>query len=108
VRSADPTGAPPSTAISEEASPEIASDPFTETFAEEIYQPFDPLVPLTITFDTGGVGSYFQAVLPEAVSPDVAAVTVYVAVPEPDGRLIVQLPLQEIGTLPALPVMVKA
>ena len=91
-----------------EASPEIASDPLAEAFTVEIYQPFSPLVPLTFTSDTGGLGSYFQVVLPEAVSPDMAAVTVYVAAPEPDGRLIVQLPIQEIGTLPALPVMVKA
>ena len=91
-----------------EASPEIASEPLAEAFTVEIYQPFDPLVPLTFTFVTGGVGSYFQVVLPEAVSPEMAAVMVYVAVPEPGGRLIVQLPLQEIGTLPALPVMVKA
>jgi hypothetical protein len=91
-----------------EANPEIASEPLAKAFTVEMYQPFDPLVPLTFTFDTGGAGSYFQVILPEAVSPDVAAVTVYVAVPEPGGRLIVQLPLHEIGTLPALPVIVKA
>jgi hypothetical protein len=66
------------------ASPEIESEPLAEAFTCETYQPFDPLVPLTFTFEMGGVGSYFQVVLPDAVSPE-AAVTVYEAVPPDAG-----------------------
>ncbi len=54
----------------------MESEPSAEAFTCETYQPFDPLVPLIFIFDTGGDGSYHQALLPEAVFPDVAAVTV--------------------------------
>ena len=36
----------------------------------------DPIFPLRFKSGTGGSGSYFQFVLPEALSPDAAAVTI--------------------------------
>ncbi len=72
---ADPAAAIPSTDRVALAKPEIESEPLAEAFTCETYQPFDPLVPLTLTFEMGGVGSYHQFVPPEAVNPD-EAVTV--------------------------------
>ena len=62
--------------ITVEANPDSASEPLAEAFTAEMYQPFDPFAPLTFTSETGGLGSYFQIVLPDADSPEVEAVTV--------------------------------
>ena len=75
LRIADPDADPPFTDSVALASPEIESEPIAVAFTCETYQPFDPLVPLKFIFDKGGMGSYHQFVLPEAVSPE-EAVTV--------------------------------
>ncbi len=87
---ADDCSAPPSTEMDAPAIPEMESAPVAAILTGEIYQLFDPVVPLRLKSGIGRSGSYFHVALPEAVIPDVEAVTVKFAVPAPLGKFSVQ------------------
>lgn len=59
-----------------DAIPERKSDALAVTFTLEVYQPFNPSVPLMDILAMGAMGSYAQLLDPEADMPEMDEVAV--------------------------------